>query len=294
MPGTDTGHLTLKYLTLVSVTLSDTNDVDHLVLGENFVDNHSLLQLLTGPVHLIRDGASVHLHLHEMSFLLPQGQEQTNLCVANDTDDLAVFFHGCKVFLQLLLALLILPFLAVFSESLLLGLVPEILVEATLALITHVLSEDCLEGAQTTRCVDVTHNTNHDHGRSLHNGHCLNHFLLVHLSRSVHLPDDVSHAGLVAQEGSQVNGFAGVILGEALDLTAVTTTPLAGQKAQGSVSRSRKLTVGLPRVTKKKKNLILCIQEVSVIHTVPSTCEVNFPPKPAWTLIYHARFDVLA
>uniref|UniRef100_A0A3B4XW83 Uncharacterized protein n=1 Tax=Seriola lalandi dorsalis TaxID=1841481 RepID=A0A3B4XW83_SERLL len=199
MPGTDTGHLTQTTMGLARKLLC--------VPTADGVDRNGLLQLLTGPVHLIGD----------------------------------VLLHGGKVLLQLLLALLILPFLAVFGESLLLGLVPEhmqrVLVEPTLALVTDVLGEDGLEGTQAAGSVDVAHNSNNNHGRCLHNGH----------AGSIDLADDVCHAGLVAQEGSQVHGLAGVILGEALGLTAVTTAPLAGQEAQGSVARSRKLTVGLWR-----------------------------------------------
>uniref|UniRef100_A0A3B3YCA1 Uncharacterized protein n=1 Tax=Poecilia mexicana TaxID=48701 RepID=A0A3B3YCA1_9TELE len=247
MPGADAGHLTQTTMrfagellgvpaagdALVAVTLGDADDVDHLVLGEDGADRHHLLQLLAGPVHLVGDGAAVQLHLHQVGLLLPQRQ-QTNLCVGDDSDDLAVLLHGSKVFLQLLLAILILPFLAVLGEGLLLGFVPEItaevvLVEAALAFVAHVLGEDGLEGAQAAGRVDVADDPDYDHGWSLHDGHGLHHFLLVDLS----------------QEGRQVNRLAGVILREALGLTAMTATSFAGQEAQGSVSRSRKLTVGL-------------------------------------------------
>uniref|UniRef100_A0A4W4EKZ2 Uncharacterized protein n=1 Tax=Electrophorus electricus TaxID=8005 RepID=A0A4W4EKZ2_ELEEL len=247
MPGTDAGHLAqttvslarkflcvpaahpTTALTLVTVTLSDANDIYHLVLVEHIVDGNGLLQLLTGPVHLLSNRAAIELDLHQ----------DTHLGVCDDADDLAVLLHGSKVLLQLLLALIILPLLAVLGEGLLFGLDLPVLVEAPPAFVANVLSEYGLKGTQATGGLDIAHNTHHHHGGSLHNythGRLEFIFILLTGSWSINLANNMGHARLVSEEGREVNRLAGIVLREALHLAAMTAASLTGQKAQRSVT----------------------------------------------------------
>ncbi|KAL0608795.1 UPF0764 protein C16orf89 [Plecturocebus cupreus] len=127
MPCPSTGHLVQALVGLaeqlldvpmtgdpfVAFALGHPNDVDHLILPKHLVHRYLLLQTLEGPVQLLSHGASVHLDLHRVGLLLAQ-RKQEHLGVGNDADDWAIL-HAAEVLLQLLLAILILPLLAVLE-----------------------------------------------------------------------------------------------------------------------------------------------------------------------------------
>lgn len=248
MPSTDTSNLaeTLVSLarkltgaptssnTLESLTTSNTDNINVLVLLDNGGDIDFLLEVTVSPVDLVGDGSTIQLDLEKVSLLLTSAGAARE-GVSKDTDNSAVLLDALELgsdFLTTFSAVL----LGVLGEGLALRARP-VLVEATTDIIGHVLSPDGGDRAKTAGGLDVTNQTNNDHGRSFDDGDSLNDFLLVHLgSRAIHIANDVGHASLEADEGSQVNGLLGVILGEGLDATKLAGSALAREETQGTVS----------------------------------------------------------
>jgi len=78
-----------------------------------------------------------------------------------------------------------------------------------------VSSEDGGQGSETLRSLDVTNNTNNNNGGCFNDGNSFHDFLLVDLGTGlVSFTDNVGHASLVTNEGSQVRSLADIILGE--------------------------------------------------------------------------------
>merc|ERR1719367_2160063 len=256
MPGADTGDLaeTLVRLAgkllgvppgsdaLESFSLGDTDQVDHLVLSEYILDGDGLLEHAVGVVDLIGDRSAVQLDLHDVGLLLTLAQKLL-LGVSNQPHHLAVLFDLSQVLLNFLLAGLIFPLHAGLGESFLLGLGP-VLVEATLAFLAQVLSPDGLESTEATWGLDIANKADSHHGWGLDDGHSLDNILLVDLrSWPVCLSDDVAHAGLVSEEGSQVDGLRGIVLGEGLNLAPVASRTLLGVESHRPMSGSAKFAM---------------------------------------------------
>lgn len=67
----------------------------------------------------------------------------------------------------------------------------------------------------------------------------------------MHLPQRVGHASLVAQEGSEVDWMAGIILGPRTHPAPVPLASLVGQKAHVSVSGRVELSMRLEKESRK-------------------------------------------
>ncbi len=110
-------------LTLESLSLGDADAVDHLVLVEHGLGVDLLLEEVPGKVHLLGDGAAVHLDLHHVRLLLAAA-EQLLLGVADHSHHAAVLLDLVQLLGDLLLAEVVLPLLRRLGESLLLRLGP--------------------------------------------------------------------------------------------------------------------------------------------------------------------------
>jgi len=174
MPCTDTGDLSETLVCLSwqllgapsgsdtgeTVTLCDSDAVDHLVLLEDGVDLDWFLKKTIAELNLVSDASTVDLDLHEMSLLLLK-RCRADLGVCENTNDLAVLLDALD-FTCDGRTLVVGVLLGVLGESLLLRLVP-VLVESSLDLVAQVLGPDGGEGSETTGCLNVADKTNDHH-----------------------------------------------------------------------------------------------------------------------------------
>ncbi len=157
MPSTDTSNLSQTSVglswkllgtpsvgnTFETVTLGDSNGIDHFVLLEDRVNRDSLFEVLTGPVDLLGDGTTVQLDFSQVSLLLDQWG-LSDLGVDQDSDDSGVLLDSSQLSLDFSTVLSVLG--RVLGEGLLLGLVP-VLVESSLDLVGQVFSPDSGQGS---------------------------------------------------------------------------------------------------------------------------------------------------
>jgi hypothetical protein len=227
-----------------TLTLGNSDNINVFVLGKDGVNSDFLLKESLCESNLGSSiSTSVNLDLHDVS-LLDAKVELLDLTVCNHTNNSAELADAVKFMLNIL-STISSVLLGVLGESLLLTLVP-VLVTTTLELLGKMLCENGSKSPQSTRGLDVSYNTNDDHGRGLEDGDSVNDLALVHEGTgTVDSTDNVGHSSLVSAEGGEVGRSRGVeVLGEGTTTTMMTLGTLPGVESKGSVTGGFELTVG--------------------------------------------------
>lgn len=84
-------------------------------------------------------------------------------------------------------------------------------------------------------------------------------------SGTVGLTHDVRHAGLVGDERGQMDGRRRLVLGEGLDLSAMTGGTLLRVESHGTMARRRKLAMRLELWSRRKVGLGLLLMHLKVV-----------------------------
>jgi len=106
--------------TFVTLTLSNTEDINHFILVDDLGDSDFLFKVLSGEVNLLGDVTTVNLDFKNVSLLLSK-VELVHLGVDDNSDDLTVFLDSFELGVDILG---VRPLLDVLAESLLLGVHP--------------------------------------------------------------------------------------------------------------------------------------------------------------------------
>jgi len=106
--------------TFVTLTLGNTENVDHFILIDDAGDSDFLFEVLSGEIDLLSNISTVNLDFEDVSLLLSE-VKLIELSVDDNSDNLAVFLYSFKLGVDVLG---VTPFLDVLSESLLLGVHP--------------------------------------------------------------------------------------------------------------------------------------------------------------------------
>lgn len=197
--------------TLESVTLSDTDDIDNLVLSEHVVDSDLLLEETVGEVDLISGSLStVDLDFEDVVLLLSEIGEVV-LGVGNGSHDGGVLFDSVELDFNFL-GVLGLSLIA--REGFLLGLNP-VLVEPAEGSLVEVVGPDSGESSESSGGLDVSDQSDDLERRGLNDGDGFNLLLLVELGLGpVDFSEDVGHACLESSEGGEVGSLSPVVPGE--------------------------------------------------------------------------------